>query len=93
MAQVRVVLEHVAEDGRQQEQQGEQREQPLVGDAGGLRAGPVVAELLHHRERERHHGVALLEPVDAPDGAFDGVHEDTLDLEGSDAAAVATSVG
>src|SRR5262249_36558144 len=65
--QVRVVAEEVPEHGHEDEHQGKQREEAVVGDQRCLLAGLVVAELLHTRKREPDPGVLALVAVDAID--------------------------
>jgi hypothetical protein len=68
--QGRVVAEEVAEQGDQDQQQGQEGEEAVVGHQGGEVAALVVAELLHHREGHAGPGVLLLIAVDAPQRLF-----------------------
>jgi hypothetical protein len=69
-----VVAEEVAEHGDQDQQQRQEGEEAVVGEQGGEVAALVVAELLHHRERDADPGVLLLVAVDAPQRLFGRVH-------------------
>jgi hypothetical protein len=53
-------LEHEAEDGHQQEQQREQRHEPVVGDQRRQVGTLVVAELVGHGEEEAQPAVTAL---------------------------------
>ena len=69
-----VVAEEVAEQGDQDQQQGQEGEEAVVGQQGGEVAALVVAELLHHCEGHAGPGVLLLVAVDAPQHLFGRVH-------------------
>lgn len=62
--QVGIPLEHEAEDGHQQEQQREQRQEPVVGDQRRQVGTLVVAELVGHGERKAQPAVTALVGVD-----------------------------
>ena len=64
LLEVGIVAKDHAQDGHEHEQQGEQREEPVVGDQGGQVPRLVVTELLDHREGERDRRMPLLERVD-----------------------------
>jgi hypothetical protein len=66
LAKRRVPGQRKAQDGRQQQQQGEEREQAVIGHQRGIAPCLVVAEFLNHGPRKREHCMALLEAVGAP---------------------------
>ena len=68
------MAEEVAEQGNQDQQQGQEGKEAVVGQQGGEVATLVVAELLDHRERDADPGMLLLEAVDAPQHLFGRVH-------------------
>ena len=55
-----IPLQHEAEDGHEQEQQREQRQEPVVGDQRRQVGALVVAELVDHREGEAQPAVTAL---------------------------------
>ena len=63
--ELRVVLHREAQQGREHEEEREQREEPVVRDEGGPLPAAVVAELLQHGDRDREERVPALEPVQA----------------------------
>ena len=65
--QLLVVVQDVAEDGREQHQEREQGEEAVVRDQGCLAAGLVVPELLQNSEGKPEHSVFLLELVHPAD--------------------------
>lgn len=65
--QLLVVAQGIAGDGREQQQQREDREQPVVGDERRLGPRLVVAEFLDDGEREPDRTMVLLESVRLPD--------------------------
>src|SRR5919197_143566 len=69
-----VVGQGVAEHGDEHQQQREQRQETVVREQRRVLAGLVVADLLDHADGEPEHAVALLEPVEGPQGALDPLH-------------------
>jgi hypothetical protein len=67
LAQGGIVLEHDVEQRDKHKQQREDRQEREVRDQRGEVAGPVVAELLPHRDRERQRLPAALEAVGPAD--------------------------
>ena len=65
LLEVGVALENERHDRREDQQQREQREEPVIRDQGGELTRPIVTELLEHGERERHRGVRSLDVVGA----------------------------
>src|SRR5215218_3039983 len=74
VGQVGAVLEDEPDDRHQHQQQREQREEPVVGEQGGVAAGLVVAVLLDHGERKGQPAVALLEVVEGLHQPLDRFH-------------------
>ena len=72
--QVGIALERIAQQRDEDEQQREDREERVIGDAGGQVAALILGELLAHREREGEHPVALLEAVEPLHAAIEGAH-------------------
>ena len=71
LSQLVVVVQDVAEYGREEHQQWEQGEEAVVRDERCLAACLVVAELLQHCERKPERTVSLLELVRAADEPLD----------------------
>ena len=69
-----MAAQHETQHRRHQQQEGEEREQAVVGDQHCLATGLIVAVFLHDRDRDRQHRVPLLEPVEAPEAPLDHVH-------------------
>ena len=65
--EVRVVVEHEAEDRRQQQKQREQRQEAVVRDERGKVDALVVEELVGDGQREADHRVPPLERIDPRD--------------------------
>lgn len=63
LVQLGIARQREAENGGQQQQQGEEGEQAVVGDQCRLAARLVVAELLQYRPRKANRDMVLLEPV------------------------------
>jgi hypothetical protein len=56
--QVRIPVQHEAEDGHQQQQQGKQLQEPVVGDQRGQVLALVVGDPVGSREREAQPAVS-----------------------------------
>ena len=69
--QLLIVMEGVTENGREHEQEWEERKEAVVGDERRLGTCLVVAELLNNRKREAENTVILLELVDPAYERFD----------------------
>jgi hypothetical protein len=67
-------LDEDPRERHEREEQGEQREEPVVGDEGGQFAGSILAELLDDRQRERDEGLPALYVVGASNDALDHFH-------------------
>jgi hypothetical protein len=61
-----VVAEEDSEQGKQQEQQGKDGQESVIGEECGERPTPVVTKFLDDPEGERGRDVSLLPRVDAP---------------------------
>ena len=72
--QIGIALERVAEQRHEHEEQREDREERVIGDARGEVAALVLGELLPHRERKCQRAVALLQAVEPRDDAGEGAH-------------------
>jgi hypothetical protein len=66
--QVRIAVQREAEDRHEQQEQGEQRQEPVVGDQRGQVRALVVAELVEHGKREAQPTVTPLVGVYRGDG-------------------------
>jgi hypothetical protein len=61
--QVRIAVQHQAEDRHKQQQQREQRQEPVIGDQRREVAALIVGELVDDRDREADPAMAALEAV------------------------------
>jgi hypothetical protein len=70
-SKVRVAAQHEAENRHEQQEQGEQGDEAGEREQGRQVAGGVVPVLLHDREADCEHAMALLGAIDRAQGALD----------------------
>ena len=65
-------LQHDARDRGQHHEQREEREEAVVGDRGGERSGPALAEALRDSRREGEPAMRALVAIEPPEGERSG---------------------
>ena len=82
-----VLVADEPQDRREDQQQREQREKPVVGEQRGELRASVVTEFLDDAEEEADDSVVLLRPVEPSDDPLDDVHARSVPRSGRDPSA------